>query len=47
MLRLNASGLCLVAVSFLSAQEVPNVNDDSLRVDLFAAEPLIHTILTI
>lgn len=43
MLRLNASGLCLVAVSFLSAQEVPNVNDDSLRVDLFAAEPLIQT----
>ena len=43
MLRLNVSGLCLVAVSVLSAQEVPKVNDDSLRVDLFAAEPLIQT----
>jgi len=35
--------LFLAAVAILSAQEVPKVNDDSLRVDLFAAEPLIQT----
>lgn len=42
MLRLKISGQFLAAVSILSAQDVPKVNDESLQVEMFAAEPLIQ-----